>query len=64
MSILETIEKGTLSFQKEKGVYQKFYPNTEAELVTMKNGKDAEAEIKCKINIEFNLSYWKCLYFC
>ena len=54
MSILETIEKGTLSFQKEKGVYQKFYPNTEAELVTMKNGKDLETLITEIINTKLN----------
>ena len=54
MSILETIEKGTLSFQKEKGVYQKFYPNTEAELVTMKNGNDLETLITEIINTKLN----------
>ena len=54
MSILETVERGTLSFQKEKGVYQKFFPNTEAELVTMKNGKNLETLITEIVNTKLN----------
>lgn len=54
MSILETVERGTLSFHKEKGVYQKFLPCTEAELVTTSNGKNLETLITEILNTKLN----------
>ena len=54
MSILETVKKGTLSFQVEEDVYQKFLPRTEAELVSTSNGKNLETLITEILNTKLN----------
>lgn len=54
MSILETVKKGTLSFQVEEDVYQKFLPRTEAELVSTSNGTNLETLITEILNTKLN----------